>query len=103
MKEKKQWCGEHRPESDVCPKHYRGWHELCRSDIAADEELLLRGVLSIFYCPIWSCDEFKFYYDSSKAKIRMRDYYMECVLNNTIRLKILFHKLGEREKNEKTA
>src|SRR3989344_5990185 len=87
--EKPKWCGEHKPETaDVCPKHNRRWHEICRGDVATDEDLLLRGVLSIFYCPIFDCDKFNLHYDFSKAKIRLRDYYNECVFNNAVRIKI---------------
>ena len=96
--QKPKWCGGHKPgESDACPKHNRRWHELCRSSVAADESLLLRGVLSIFYCPILDCDKFDVCYDSSRAKIRIMDYYNECVFNNTISLKIILHRLALRE------
>ncbi|OGF79983.1 hypothetical protein A2926_02300 [Candidatus Giovannonibacteria bacterium RIFCSPLOWO2_01_FULL_44_40] len=106
--EKPKWCGEHKPESDACPVHNLRWQEMCTNALTHT----LTGAYNIsalFYCSVFFCDEFA--WCAGKHRI---DYPWRCFLEynhlpsdfvditrvafeNTVRLKILFHKLAGRE------
>lgn len=88
-----QWCGKHKPQgSDICPKHGLRWEEL-------HENLQAYAIATIFYCPVLDCDNFDYAVDysnyGSTVPYKGTSDYLHFHIET--RLKILFHKLGQRE------
>jgi len=79
------WCGEHRPENDVCVLHGLRWKEFHNEELKDEHD-----ISAIFYCPVYGCDNFEL--DSESQILASTE-----PLRTTIRVHILFHKLGERE------
>lgn len=112
-----KWCGEHKPYVDVCSAHGLRLYEL------HDEELFDDYALAaVFYCRVSFCDQFFCVADRNKSERRSpTEYFLsrhgkiwpialgedidqvlaEHILKIRVRLKILYHKLAQREEDGK--
>ena len=91
--EKPKWCEEHKPQSDVCSVHNLKWRELHDRELKEES-----GSEAVFYCPDVACDYFALDSGNTLIETSFRDYK---VFKNSVRLTILFHKLGQREGDRK--
>ncbi|KKT30018.1 MAG: hypothetical protein UX43_C0006G0019 [Candidatus Giovannonibacteria bacterium GW2011_GWB1_46_20] len=96
-----KWCGKHVPDlTGCCAVHYTGLREL------HDHELKATFFIgAVFYCPEIGCDFFDLDVDDDVVvkdvfglnKFGLNKAYGRAILDNVVRIKILFHKLGQRE------
>ncbi len=107
--EKPKWCGEHKPESDVCPVHNLRWEEMHLAGYGA-----LAGLAALFYCPILNCTELEpawYYLGGLKIVVSRGDLALkfglpsgsgyellaETAIYNKLQIRALAHKLGKFE------
>ena len=97
----KECCEGHVPQrSDTCPIHKNlRWAELHDNELTLDYK-----TDAIFYCRVLGCDAFDWHVRLGFGKwpwLNTAGTKDSQIFSNTVRLKILFHKLSMREGDEK--
>lgn len=94
------WCGEHEPQSDVCPIHQLRFRELH----IGDDDVVLKSIFNlraVFFCPVLGCDKYSFPgpgpYFPKEPGWAGSSVLGAVVLRLAALNKILFHKLSLSE------